>query len=59
VVLQGSLDGVQWVTLATSTNPAINATYVSVAGVAMRYVRAFTSAALTGGTVSATVASSG
>jgi hypothetical protein len=58
VSLQGSHDNSNWVTLASVVNAAGPGTSVAnAAGMAYRYVRAFTPAAVTGGSFQATVAS--
>lgn len=59
VQLQGSHDGVNWVNLGAAVATAAPGTFIaSSAGAPMRYLRAAITTAITGGTVTATVASS-
>ena len=60
VALQGSHDGVNWATIATTAAIAATGVFVTypAAPAAMRYVRAAIATAITGGTVGVTVASS-
>jgi hypothetical protein len=62
VQLKGSLDGVNWFNLGTAvTTNAANTTFapVVIANQPVRFLRADIATVITGGTVSATVASSG
>ena len=61
VVLEGSLDGTNFVTLgsAVSTTSASTTYTVAATNVFMRYVRARVATAITGGTISAAVGVSG